>query len=130
MTHIVGVCVSVSLCVAVPVARAESWTLTLFLTPNCSRNVDAVRDVAAFVRRHPEVQSTGVLLVELHDLGAVLPQAQDLFSQGIQFVVDAGAAEREGLTETPAVLFQYGERTIRATGRPDVERIWQSVHNR
>src|SRR5712692_8047072 len=72
-------CVSASLCVSVPVAHAESWTLTLFLTPNCSRNADAVRDVAAFVRRHPEVQGSGVLLVEWHDLGAVLPHAQDLF---------------------------------------------------
>lgn len=124
MTHIVGACVSVLLCVAVPVAHAESWTLTLFLTPNCSRNVDAVRDVAAFMRRHPEVQGSGVLLAELHDLGAMLPQVQEVAGQGIQFVVDAGAAERAGLTETPAVLFQHGDRVIRAAGRPDVERIW------
>ena len=130
MKHLGGVCVSISLLVSVAVAHAESWTLTLVLTPNCSRNVDSVQDVAMFLRRHPEVQGSGVLLVELHDLGTMLPQIRELVSQGMQFVVDPTATERLGLTETPAVLFLHGEQTMRATGRPDLERLWQSLHNR
>jgi len=124
MTHIVGVCVSVSLCVAVPVAYAESWALTLFLTPDCSHNAEVVRGTVACVRWYLEVQESGGLLVELHDLGTVLPQVQDLVGQGMQCVVDACSSEREGITETPAVLFQHGDRVIRAAGYPDVERIW------
>jgi hypothetical protein len=129
MTHIAGVCVSVSRCVSGPVAHAESWTLTLFLTSNGARNVGAVRDAGALLRRHPERQRSGVLLGEVHDLGAMRPQVQEVAGQGVPWVVDAAAAEREGLTNTPAVLVQYGERTIRAAGRPDVERIWRSPQN-
>ncbi len=130
MKHLGGVCVSISLLVSIAVAHAESWALTLFLTPNCSRNVDSVQDVAMFLRRHPEVQGSGVLLVESHELDTVLPHVRELVGQGMQFVVDPTATERLGLTETPVVLFQHGEQTLRATGRPDLERLWQSLHNR
>jgi len=130
MKHLGGVCVSISLLVSVAVAHAESWALTLVLTPTCSRNVDAVQDVALFLRRHPEVQGSGVLLVELHELDTVLPHVRELVGQRMQFVVDPTATERLGLTETPVVLFQHGEQTIWATGRPDLERLWQSLHNR
>jgi hypothetical protein len=129
MRHIVGVCVSVSLCVSAPVAYAESWALTLFLTPNCSRNADAVRNAGALSRRHLEVQRSGVLLVEVHDLGAMRPQVQEVAGQGMPWVVDAATAEREGLTNIPAVLVQRSERTIRAAGRADVERIWRSLQD-
>ena len=130
MKHLGGVCVSIPLLVSVAVAHAESWTLTVVLTPNCSRNVDAVQDVAMFLRRHPEVQGSGVLLVELHALDSVLPHIRELLGQGMPFVVDPTATERLGLTETPALLFQHGEQTMRATGRPDLERLWQRLHNR
>ena len=82
MKHLGGVCVSISLLVSVAVAHAESWALTLFLTPNCSRNVDSVQDVLMFLRRHPEVQGSGVLLVELHELDTALPQVRELVSRG------------------------------------------------
>ena len=130
MKHLGGVCVSISLLVSIAVAHAESWALTLVLTPNCSHNVDAVQDVAMFLRRHPEVQGSGVLLVELYELDTVLPHVRELVGQGMQFVVDPTATERLGLTVTPVVLFQHGEQTMLATGRPDLERLWQSLHNR
>jgi hypothetical protein len=42
----------------------------------------------------------------------------------------AGAIACEDLTATPTALFQHGERTIRATARPEVECLWHSVHHR
>jgi len=124
MTHIVGACVNISLCIAVPVAHVESWTLTRLLTPNCMGHAEVVWDVAACVRRPPEVQSGDVLLVEWLDLGVILPQVQMMAGQGIPCVVEAAGVTRAALTEAPALLVQRGERTIRVTGRPDMERIW------
>src|SRR5206468_11707752 len=48
----------------------QQWTLTLFLTPECARNEEAVRAVRGFLHRHREISGKGVLSSTLSNQAA------------------------------------------------------------
>ena len=106
-------------------AAEERWTLTLFLSPGCPYNEEALRNVAAFLRRHPDVQGSDVLIASLGELTDVLPHAQTLVGHGLAFAVDAAAGDAHGITATPATVLQNGEQQVCLLGQPDLERVWE-----
>ena len=107
----------------------QQWTLTLFLTPECARNEEAVRAVRGFLHRHRDISGKGVLIAELEEVSHFIPHAKTLFGQGLTFTVSTAAAQEHGITETPAIVFQQGDRRVWVTGVPDLEEVWQSIVN-